>query len=1631
MTDLHDDWWASLNHGGLLIAPAKIPAHFADAPPALSHARADRLRRDVVRMLDDDAYMGGFLDQVFESLLELPAPEWLKASDVGAEWSHAAVTGEAVRPRRVWRGPNGEVLPLFATDGKWGRGAPRIGVGKGRRAVSRVIEWLRNAHREIAVLTNGRQIRLIHAGADYDAFCEWDIELWFDEGAPGPQVTALRRLLGRPALLAPTTDARSPLLSAIHESRRGQGELSAVLGERVRQAVELLIRSSSSQLEPVVGEGNVTPNEAYIAATRIVMRLVVVLFAEARELLPRVDPIYHGSYGLQGLREELDREAGGKSERLRHRHAAWPRLLGLFRLVYRGSGHGDLQVPEYGGGLFQPGDPQSEDAISRALAAFESPKNVLTDDVVHRMLELLTRSRVRVRQGRGSTWVEAPVDFSDLSSEYIGILYEGLLDYELRRAPAGDPMVFLELGDQPALPLSRLDGMTAKERGELLKKLKTASKKSPPADEEESGEDEEAESEEELEAESEEIEVETSADEGEAPADEEPVRDDLARHYREMVDIWARNAVRDAGWTKRGADLFDDEVTKLAGSLIRRVVLPGEWFLVRWGGTRKGAGTFYTRPQLAGPTTRRTLQPLAYRAVKEVEDPETGLVDVEQWEPRTPEEILKLRVCDPAMGSGSFLVSALRFLTEALFESLHHHHRLEAKGEGTIARLADGVPADHPSCETLPVPTDHESFEDRLKARLKRHVVERCIYGVDADPVAVELARLALWIETMDRTLPFEFLDHKLKCGNSLVGCWFDRLKDYPIRAWDREGGDQKHDRFVHHFHEVVIDRGKRKGETERRGDPWTHAIKVRRAEVRAELAGVISSGSQPSFRFGDEGKDAQAVHAEAHEAFEKLHAIPIHDALERARFYAENLANNATLRSLRASFNLWCALWFWPGDEVALAPGPRSMHEPSEDARRIVSRLADQHRFFHWELEFPDVFHGATKGFDAMILNPPWETVHRQARQFFSNIDPLYPTYTKQAVVQVHNQIFSDARSEDDWIRYCARISDLSHWFANTSRSTSDLFSLQGKGRPYTFRLFSELGLRLLNPGGRWGAIVPSSIFSDKSSRSLREHLLTECNWEYLLDFENADQIFPIHRSSRFSVVVASRREATRAIRVSFMERDLDKLSQLLWSASATTPYLATLIYETAPQSLVISELTTANAVRSITLAYQNGRPFAGPSQEWPVTYGREFNMSDDADRFHVTSWFEERGYARGDFGFFVKDSNVALPFLEGRCIDQFHCFASRWISGRGRRARWEPQSLISSDTGAQFYILPEDFVDASQYRHGCKIAVMDVTGATNARSVIAACVPPFASGHSLNVANLSGRGAIETAALCAALNSYVFDALVRLRLVGQHVTQFFLADIPLPSRGAWEERVAPLVIRLNGTHPLFARWWIAAAREGDAELYQRSRSRVAVTTHERVRLRAMLDAIVAMRYGQGIDEMAWILEGCDRPTDQLRDSAIKRQLNPKGFWRIDRDRDPELRSTVLTLVALHDLLKLGLDDFLGLHDGQGWMLPETVRLSDYNLGHDDRAKQEQAVASALGPRFYDWQLAQDATASWEECERHAELLDRILPLPAATTPSNVAERPLAGKTDLFGNPVETDLFGRPVEKHKKRGRR
>jgi hypothetical protein len=268
------------NPRGLLLDAPRLRRIAEHVPPPLPPFVERELRRKVTSLLDGGLGAGEFARFVMDSVCGFgpDTGSWERGPQVGTEWGRRAVTGETVKPRHLWRGSNGAVLPLFLDDEK------RLGIGRGRRAASQVVHWLRTGGERVAVLTNGRQWRLIFAALDYDAWCEWDADLWLEEGGLAPQVDALRTILSPAQWTPPAEDEPSPLVQAVLDSRKGQAELSAVLGERVREAVELLVQAHGEVLkEECVA---VDPAEIYRAAVRIVMRMVVVLFAESRDLLP-------------------------------------------------------------------------------------------------------------------------------------------------------------------------------------------------------------------------------------------------------------------------------------------------------------------------------------------------------------------------------------------------------------------------------------------------------------------------------------------------------------------------------------------------------------------------------------------------------------------------------------------------------------------------------------------------------------------------------------------------------------------------------------------------------------------------------------------------------------------------------------------------------------------------------------------------------------------------------------------------------------------------------------------------------------------------------------------------------------------------------------------------------------------------------------------------------------------------------------------------------------------------------------------------------------------------------------------------------------------------------------------------
>src|SRR5690606_37225177 len=328
---LHAEGWAQLKHGGLLISPPKLDEFFSGPATVMSGYQAEKLRRALTAFDGTSESLGSLLDYILQDLTGLPAEEWLKAQAVDSRWAVRSFTGAQIKPRRLWQGPNGETLALFTPDDSGSRQfASRLGVGRSKQLLGRVVEWLRRTGQALALVTNGRQWRLVHAGTDYEAWCEWDIELWFSEGQPAAQTLIWRTLLNRSTLLA--EQGQNRLLQAISASRKGQAELSNVLGERVRQGVEELITASHVAIEQAQQQGQVHDyKDLYVAGSRIIMRCIITLFAEARGLMPVDNPIYQQAYSLEGLRHQLDRRAGGRgNERLSQGRSAWPRLIGLF-----------------------------------------------------------------------------------------------------------------------------------------------------------------------------------------------------------------------------------------------------------------------------------------------------------------------------------------------------------------------------------------------------------------------------------------------------------------------------------------------------------------------------------------------------------------------------------------------------------------------------------------------------------------------------------------------------------------------------------------------------------------------------------------------------------------------------------------------------------------------------------------------------------------------------------------------------------------------------------------------------------------------------------------------------------------------------------------------------------------------------------------------------------------------------------------------------------------------------------------------------------------------------------------------------------------------------------------------------
>jgi hypothetical protein len=990
------------------------------------------------------------------------------------------------------------------------------------------------------------------------------------------------------------------------------------------------------------------------------------------------------------------------------------------------------------------------------------------------------------------------------------------------------------------------------------------------------------------------------------------------------------------------------------------------------------------------------------------------------------------------------------------------------------------------SDELLKLNPAHEGFEEALRAQLKRHIVERCLYGVDLDPLAVELGRMALWVETMDRDLPFGFLDHKLKVGNALVGAWFDTYRDYPALAWNREGGDKDYQKdkpgnLVNHFH--VNDKGKKLG------DKFTAAINARAKAVpeqlRTQINGQMTLGA---------GLEAGDVHDELLKVFRALHRLPVHDSDKRAEMYRDKVLNNPHYHALKARMDLWCAMWFWPGEQIDLAPLPSEFAQPKDAVLAQANAVARQRRFFHWELEFPDVFTASQPGFDAILGNPPWETEKPNSKEFFSNHDPLYRAYGKQEALGKQLEYFrSLPELEHQWIGYVAGIKAMSNWvrcvgqpfgdrviadkdgkkkhdlnlggrgpngFVESSRlhlkwkqqrskrkgfaDPAHPFVHQGSADLNTYKMFLEISHALLRLHGRMGMITPSGIYTDKGTTDLRGLFLDHCDWQWLFGFENREGIFDIHRSFKFCPLIVQKGGTTRAIRAGFMHRNVDD-----WAGAEdfVLAYPRDRVLEFSPYSKAILEIRSDEDLRVMQKIYASGVLLGDQSgRGWGVKYATEFHMTNDSKLFPPRPKWEAQGYGADEYGHWLKGlwqpykgpkgildrergsvlsrggtqemrlddvHDVALPLYEGRMIGQFDFSEKGWVSGKGRSALWREIGFNEKVLEPQYLAGLSDVRESSKSNLNPKIAYMRIGSATNSRTAISTFLNVYPAGDSVFFFRPWKRSFTTSLMVSANLNALAYDYHLRNRVGGLNLSEFIMVETSVVPperllRGELIHAVARLVL-CSTSHACAWESLMSESPPLDALARRKGwRASWAISRHERLRLRAILDACFAHLYGLSESEFAFVLKDCDKSDSDLNRAYAEGRLDPKGLWRVEKTELPELRHTVLSFIAFKDLEDKGLDQFLTQNSGEGWLVPESLCLADYGLGHDDRARSPQQVASRLGPRFFDWQLDEDVERSWQECAAHAELIRRIVPLQNAdgedsSTPVLVAEE-LAG---------------------------
>ncbi|MFF3005981.1 Eco57I restriction-modification methylase domain-containing protein [Kitasatospora sp. NPDC057940] len=855
------------------------------------------------------------------------------------------------------------------------------------------------------------------------------------------------------------------------------------------------------------------------------------------------------------------------------------------------------------------------------------------------------------------------------------------------------------------------------------------------------------------------------------------------------------------------------------------------------GNSRKTTGSYYTPSSLIECLLDTTLNPVIDDAVKRGEQ---HAKDAERADATGDivAELLSLTVCDPACGSGHFLVASAR-------------------------RIAKRIAAVR---ERNPEPTT-----DAVRHAL-HEVVARCIYGVDLNPMAVELAKVSLWLEALEPGKPLGFLDAHIKHGNGLIGATPKLLADgIPEDAFKAiEGDDRKYAAAL-----VKRNKAQRGGANELTFDANTLPDNDGYA---AELARITAAPS---------------------------------DRLEQVRgqedAYRKHIESDAYIHDLHAA-DAWCAAFVWPKyvgapeaptDQFFRALRSRNQSAVPATTHAEILRLRDQYRFFHWHLEFPEVFSvpesgagvqantGWVGGFDAVVGNPPWERVKLQEQEFFAQRDPAIANAKNAAA---RKSLIASLRDDPDLAHLYTEFEDAKRRAEGESHflRTSNRFPLTGRGDINTYAVFTETDRILTSIWGRTGVIVPSGIATDATTQFFFKDLVTQGQLAALYDFENEDKIFPeVHNQLRFCLfMLRSQGDLETPARIVFKVRQPEQISERRYQLTAADILRMNPNTGTCPTFSSRRDAEIAlDIYRRIPVLIHKGREDGNP---WDISFMTMFHMSNDSRLFRPNA---EAGETFDDLlkDGWVPNGNVLmrgnerlLPLYEAKMLHHYDHRFSTYESAtekqlnKGTLPRFtvEQHQDVSAVPVPRYWV-PEQDVSTGRYEksgeeikeagvasrlaargweRGWLLGWRDICRASDERTMIAAIAPAHGFGHPFPI----GLPALPSNSplLAAAMSSMACDYAVRQKIGGTHLTYTYVEQTPVPTPSQLlphAQDVIPRLLELTYTSVDMAPF---AADLGDAGApfhWDPERRRV---------IRAELDALFFHLYGINREDTTYILD-------------------------------------------------------------------------------------------------------------------------------------------------------------------------